>query len=134
MTAACFAWWRCSGPGHERAGAAVSRQARRLPRRCAGAARPAVEWAGAVCADGEDEVGRDGGAGRLVIGPRTSVRSAARLTLVKIGQLSVRGQVQSGLFVPPCAPVGLLGVVQVYEIAVQQPVAYHLTILRYAEK
>jgi hypothetical protein len=53
-------------------------------RPCAGAGFPvgrgglprrAVEWAGAVRADGEDEVGRDGGAGPLVWSSRRGSRS-----------------------------------------------------------
>jgi hypothetical protein len=60
----CFAWWRCSGPGYARArGAGFPGEPGGLPRR-------AVEWAGAVRADGEDEVGRGGGAGRVVLAAR----------------------------------------------------------------
>ena len=68
----CFAWWRCSGPGHARARGWFPGESRGLPRR-------AVEWAGAVRADGEDEVGRDGGAGRVVLAARVAEHRAHRV-------------------------------------------------------
>ena len=73
MLTGCFACSRCSGPGHGDArGAWFPGGPGRLPRR-------AVEWAGAVRADGEDEVGRDSGAGRVVVAARVAEHRAHRV-------------------------------------------------------